>query len=304
MSRWFVIMLAVAGFGHWGVASTTSRDFTALTLNIRYDNPSDGRNAWPNRREAVINFLKGADADFIGLQEATPPQLVQVAEAIPEYAFIARTRERDGVRGEATPLFWRVDRWEIDPKHQGTTWLSEKPDEPGSKSWDSSLPRIVTWGRFIEKATGRAVWIYNTHFDHRGAQARLESGRLLARLIGDRAKAEEPILVMGDFNCQPDSAPIKAMKTGGGERPVKLVDAWKKSNPDEPANATWNGWKPVEKGRRIDLVLVSEDCAVSEALIPRPLVDGRPISDHWPVRATISLPTAPSSPSRDTSRQE
>ncbi|MCH2162876.1 MAG: endonuclease/exonuclease/phosphatase family protein [Phycisphaerales bacterium] len=290
MSRWLVIMMAIVGFGHWGFASTTSQDFTALTLNIRYDNPSDGRNAWPNRREAVINFLKSADADFIGLQEATPPQLVQVAEAIPEYAFIARTRERDGVRGEATPLFWRVDRWAIDPKHQGTTWLSETPEEPGSKSWDSSLPRIVTWGRFVEKATGRAVWIYNTHFDHRGTQARLESGRLLARLIGDRAHSDEPVLVMGDFNCPPDSGPIKAMKTGSGERPVKLVDAWGAANPDEKANATWNGWQRTEEGRRIDLILVSEGAAVSEAIIQRPLVEERPISDHWPVKAVVELP--------------
>jgi endonuclease/exonuclease/phosphatase family metal-dependent hydrolase len=261
--------------------------FTALTLNIRYNNPGDGKNAWPARRDAVIQYLKQSGADFIGLQEATPSQLVEVAEKLSGYAFLARTREADGIRGEATPLFWRADRWTLDPKHHGTTWLSTTPDVPGSKSWDSSLPRIVSWGRFIEKNSGRGIWIYNTHFDHRGQQARLEAGRVIARLIGDSPHNDEPVIVMGDFNCPPDSEPIKALCAGAGTEKVELLDAWKLTNPDEAANATWNGWNNTEQGRRIDLIVVSKGTEVVSASIDRPLVNGRPISDHWPVRTLL-----------------
>ena len=278
-------------------ASAVNDPVTAVTLNIRYDNPADGENAWPHRQEAVIEYLEKASADFIGLQEATPPQLLSIAEALENHGFIARTRERNGVGGEATPLFWRTDRWTIDPERNGTTWLSATPDVPGSRSWDSSLPRIVTWGRFTARDSGRAVWIYNTHFDHRGSQARLESGRLLARLIGDRSHPGEPVLVMGDFNCAPDSKPIMEMQAGGGSAPMRLVDVWSHANPDEEANATWNGWKNTEVGRRIDLILVSKDCRVMKSMIQRPLVEGRPISDHWPVKVIFELPAAASSPS-------
>lgn len=291
-----LVLIILSGFGLFGVGSIQAQQsvsdegsVVALTMNIRYDNPGDGVNAWPARKKTVAKYLKDSGADFIGLQEATPPQLVEVAGAIDEYAFIARTRKKSGIGGEATPLFWRVDRWTIDPVLQGTQWLSETPDVPGSKSWDSSLPRIVTWGRFIEKGTGRAIWVYNTHFDHRGAEARLESGKLMARFIGSRKHADEPVVVMGDFNCLPESDPIKAMKGGAGPHPVKLVDAWAEANPQESDNATWNGWKVALEGRRIDLILVSQGLHVKQSTIDRELVEGRPISDHWPVRVTFEL---------------
>ena len=94
---------------------------------------------------------------------------------------------------------------------------------------------------------------------------------------------------MGDFNCQPDSAPIRALERGAGEAGVPLKDAWKIANPDEEANATWTSWQVTTRGRRIDLILVSASTDLLSATIDRPLIDGRPISDHWPVRAQFAL---------------
>ena len=281
--------LVMAKAGTQETQPTEGDAITALTLNIRYNNPGDGKNAWPNRRDAVIQYLKQSGADFIGLQEATPPQLIEVTEKLNGYAFLARTREADGIRGEATPLFWRTDRWTLDSKHHGTTWLSTTPDIPGSKSWDSSLPRIVTWGRFIEKNSNRGVWVYNIHFDHRGVNARLESARQIAAMIGNSTHNNEPIVVVGDFNCQPSSAPIAALCAGAGKEKVVLQDAWKVANPVEKNNATWNGWNDTTKGRRIDLILVSDSARVLDSSIDRRQVDGRPISDHWPVRARFEF---------------
>ena len=111
----------------------------------------------------------------------------------------------------------------------------------------------------------------------------------MAGFIGSRKHADEPVVVMGDFNCLPESAPIKAMKGGAGPHPVKLVDAWAEANPQESDNATWNGWKVALEGRRIDLVLVSQGLHVKQSTIDRKLVEGRPISDHWPVRVRFEL---------------
>ena len=166
-----VVGLPAVSGTHAGVVHENRRvDCSVLTLNIRYNNPGDGINAWPTRSGALIEYLKKSNADFIGLQEATPAQLAEVGEALDDYAFISRTREANTSRGEATPLFWNSSRWNIDPNANGTTWLSATPDTPGSKSWDSSLPRIVTWARFISRSTNQGVWVYNTHFDHRGNQ--------------------------------------------------------------------------------------------------------------------------------------
>jgi endonuclease/exonuclease/phosphatase family metal-dependent hydrolase len=66
-------------------------------------------------------------------------------------------------------------------------------------------------------------------------------------------------------------------------------------NPDEPKNATWNGFEVIEIGRRIDFVFAS-NLEVQEAVIERPLVAGRPISDHWPVRVVFGLQPGGSAP--------
>ena len=68
-----------------------------------------------------------------------------------------------------------------------------------------------------------------------------------------------------------------------------LQDAWKVANPVEKNNATWNGWNDTTKGRRIDLILVSDSARVLDSSIDRRQVDGRPISDHWPVRARFEF---------------
>ena len=56
-------------------------------------------------------------------------------------------------------------------------------DDPGTKFRSSSLPRIVTWGRFIiRELSRRSFYFFNAHFDHRGREARLESAVASFRL--------------------------------------------------------------------------------------------------------------------------
>ena len=119
-----------------------------VSFNIRYDNPADGPNAWSHRQQKVSSYLMQSRADFIGLQEVLPSQLAELKPKLSDYKLISRTREADEGKGESSPLLFHQKRWRIDNAHQGTMWLSTQPDKPGSKSWDSSLPRICTWGRF------------------------------------------------------------------------------------------------------------------------------------------------------------
>ncbi len=275
--------------GKTGGGEPSPATLTVVSLNLRYDNSGDGVNAWPNREVAVIEALDSFEADVIGLQEALPHQTEVVRTGLPGHAMLIRTRELDPRKGEATPILWRTDRWRLDPLAHGTFWLSETPEVSGSRSWDSSLPRIVTFARLIPIGSneGRsAVWIYNTHFDHRGGKARLESAKLLRERIEAHADPTEPVVLMGDFNAVPASAPIQEIVFVDASTRIPLVDCWAVDNADEPRNATWNGFKAIEVGRRIDFIFAS-DLEVERATIEHPLVDGRPISDHWPVRVVL-----------------
>ena len=62
------------------------------------------------------------------------------------------------------------DRFEL--IEHGDFWLSDKPDEAGSRGWDAALPRVATWAKFKDKAAGTQLLHVNTHFDHRGEKAR------------------------------------------------------------------------------------------------------------------------------------
>jgi len=250
------------------------------TFNIRYANPADGVNAWSKRRAMVLGILR--DGDFWGLQEALPSQVREIAEGLPEYAMLVRSRERDATQGEACPILYRADRWELDAADHGTFWLSETPESAGSRSWDSSLPRICTYGRFVSKAGGRALYIFNVHLDHQGATARLEAARLIAARIAARKNSADPVVLLGDFNCGPQSAPLQALV--GGER-AALRDAWRATNPDAPEQPTFNGWADACAGERIDHILFTGALDVESAAIDAARRDGRWPSDHAFVRA-------------------
>ena len=276
-----------------GLATTADAglDVEAVTFNIRYGKANDGEHSWPYRKDTVLNLIDTCGADFIGLQESLAMQSKLVKERVGDrYGMIIRTREKRDGEGEATPLLYRLDRWTLDPKEHGTFWLSETPDVPASRSWDTSLPRIATWGRFIDKKTSHVVWVYNTHFDHRSAAARLGAAKLIAQRISTDVPAGVPVIVMGDLNATPESPPLKALLTGQGSSPRPLEDAWHTKNPTETNECTFNGWAEGLKGRRIDYVLVSTGAKVTRSTIMRTRVEGRPVSDHWPVEAKIVFP--------------
>lgn len=279
-----VLLVGCSASGRAGTSAVGESAAASLELgsfNIRYANDADGPNAWKHRAPMVIAMLR--EADVWGLQEALPEQIAAIAEALPEYSVIARTRERDASKGEACPILYRRDRWDADPLEQGTFWLSETPEEPGSKSWDSSLPRIATFARLIERSSGRAFYLVNVHLDHRGATARLEAARLVAARIAER-RHPDPVVVLGDFNTGPDSPPVRALLAEGR---LGLRDAWRVGNPDAPERGSFNGWKERCEGERIDYLLVSDGLAVDSCLIDDRKPEGRWPSDHAAVRGRL-----------------
>ena len=184
-------------------------------------------------------------------------------------------------------VFWKTARF--DKLDGGHFWLSETPDEVGSKSWDSSLPRMTTWVRLKDKkAGGTPILFVNTHFDHRGPTARLESARLVRARLGELGRGCS-IVVTGDFNAAEASKPYTALfgEVDGEASPV--VDSYRTAHPDrKPDEGTTTGFRAgPSQGGRIDWIGVSRDWTVVTAGIDRTARDGRTPSDHFPVTATL-----------------
>lgn len=269
--------------GAMSTSHADPRSLRVMTFNLRCDVPSDGAQAWPNRRAFVREALHDAACDIIGFQEVLPHQLDHLISDLPGYAFISRSREIHPGEGEALPIFCRSDRVTIDPIDHGTFWLSEMPDKAGSKSWDSCLPRVATWARVVCKATGQGVYVYNVHLDHQGEIARRAGIGVVVAHMRSRRCMNDPVIVMGDFNAEPGSAPIEALRSAG------LVDVSERAGDvDVGSGRTFHGWTGEPGESCIDLVLASPLLRATAVRTLRARRGGVWLSDHFPLMADFT----------------
>jgi len=281
----FLIIFSPTATGEPAAAPTDA--LRVMSFNLRYNNPGDGDDAWPHRKEIVASMIRFHQADLIGVQEALVGMLDELEMLLPGYARlgVGRADGKDG--GEFSAILYRKDRFEV--IRQATFWLSDTPDVVASVGWDASMERIATWGLFRDRETGRSFYLFNTHFDHKGEEARRESARLLLRQI-DALAGDAPVLVTGDFNTPPDSEPYRVLTTGDGAPKKALHDAMTVSRHGHHGpTATWNGFEAIEPGRRIDFIFVRGPVEVLQHGILGETWDGRFPSDHLPVLAEVQI---------------
>ena len=262
--------------------SLFSQQMNIITFNIRYNTPNDSINAWPNRIEMVTGLLKFHEADIFGLQEALIGQIEDIQNNLPEYEWFGVGRDDGEKAGEFSPLFFNTTKFTL--IENGTFWLSETPEKP-SKSWDSSLNRIVTWGKFKSKVTGKQFLAFNTHFDHRGVEARKQSAILIRKKIEEMTKDKNlPVILTGDFNLTPDQEPILLIK--------KYLSDSREVTEQPPYGpvGTFNSfdWNAPMKGR-IDYIFVSGGIKVLKYAVLTDSKEQRWPSDHLPVFAKVQL---------------
>jgi endonuclease/exonuclease/phosphatase family metal-dependent hydrolase len=257
-----------------------------LTFNIRYDNPEDGINAWPNRISLINNFISEADPDIMGLQEVLWRQYEVLDTLLRNYKSVGIGREDGAREGEMNPVFYRKDRFSL--VRTITFWLSETPDVPGSKNWGASLPRIVTWVELVDDKSKEHFYVFNTHFANDSDSARIMSSRILLDTIPKIAEGF-PFVVTGDFNTLPYSTSYSIL-TGPDESVPLLKDSYFISlkKPSGPAYTT-NGWKDTPGSGRIDYIFVRNGMKVFDHQTFIKKDSGIFISDHWPVMAMVSL---------------
>ncbi len=256
---------------------------TVMTYNVRFGTAQDGPNSWEYRRDMLVETIARHAPALLGTQECLDFQAEYLAGHLPGYGWIGLGREEDG-GGEMTAVLYQKSL--LLPLESGHFWLSESPGVPGSKSWDSSLPRIATWVKFYHRLARRPFYFYNTHLDHRGAQARVEAARLIADQIASLPPGG-PTILTGDFNATGgDSEPWRALTERG------LIDLWDGAKERQGIPNTWNGFEAPaqDAGRRIDWIFATPGVEVLSCEIDAVQNDGRFPSDHMPVIARILLP--------------
>jgi endonuclease/exonuclease/phosphatase family metal-dependent hydrolase len=261
-------------------------DLRVMTFNVR--RRLDGPFAWPpadrwsTRRARVERMLQRERPTLLGVQEALPGQAATIVGALGAgYRYVGVGRGRGG-RGEGCPVFYDAERLELHDAEQIT--LSDRPAEPGSRTWGNMFPRVLVRAVFTDLVSGARFVAVNTHLDPVSARSRVRSTADIRRRVGVRGL---PTVVMGDMNADADSPTARELFRDG-----VLRDAWTAA--DQRVTPEWGthaGYRePREGSRRIDWIAVTATVGVRAIGIDARRVDGGWPSDHLPVQALLRFP--------------
>lgn len=264
-----VLLLCMAGCSS---VKSVSPVKSAMTFNIRYDNPGDGENRWDNRKEELVGLLAYYHPDVFGLQEGLVHQLQYIQDNLKEYRMIGVGRDDGKEKGEFTAIFYDTTKLKL--LEQSTFWLSDTVDRV-SKGWDAALERICTYGLFQQIEGGKQVYVFNTHYDHIGKLARVNSSKLILKKIDEVNNHNIPIILMGDFNSTPDQEPIRllqaALAGGASEKIYGPV-------------GTFNGFdRQIFLDNRIDYIFWKNIKVKTYRHVDDKMKNGNCVSDHLPV---------------------
>lgn len=278
-------------------APLEAAELRVMSFNVRFDAglpATTDPNGWANpcapRRDRALNVIQAFDPDLLGVQEALFNQAVDLGDALPGYGFYGVGRTDGNLLGEFSGIYYRAARFT--KTGEGTFWLSETPDVPGSVLPGSGSIRIASWVKLVDLASGESLFYLNTHLDNSCASCRLRGAEIIRDKIAALAGGH-PVLVTGDMNASENSAPLLELKGANDPGEVQLADAYRAVFPAvDPNEGTFHGFGGGVAGSRIDFVLGESFFAPSAASIVRTgFACGWP-SDHYPVTATYAVPGA------------
>src|SRR5262245_19747548 len=137
-----------------------------MSFNIRYGAADDGANAWDRRKRLTTARIRAFSPDLLGIQECQDDvaQGEYVRGQLENSAWHGVRADREGGAAEMAPLLYESSVFE--ELERGQFWLSDTPDLPGSRGWDSWFPRMVVWAHLRDKRSSRVLFFANTHFDY------------------------------------------------------------------------------------------------------------------------------------------
>ena len=254
------------------------KELKVISYNIRYNNPNDGINIWDNRKSTITKFLIDESPDFAGLQEVTYSQLSFLKDSLVNYSFIGVGRDDGKTKGEYSPIFYNKKKYKV--LSNKTFWLSSSP-EKASVGWDASMERICTYGLIEDKRSNKRIWVFNTHLDHIGNDARVRSIELILDTIEKLNEEDNPIILSGDFNLEDHTKPIKELQKTFNDVQEGISKSMK-------SYGTFNGFKKnLTQKKRIDYIFTKKlkTQKASHELVYTPKMEWA--SDHHPVLAIL-----------------
>ena len=232
------------------------------------------------REYYVAETVRKGMPDSFGVQEATPTWMKYLEKELGDkYDYVGVGRSNGKNSGEYSAVFYLKDKYEL--VNSDTFWLSETPEKP-SKGWDANIKRICTWAILENKESGEKFVHLNAHFDHQAEEARKNS----VDMILEKAKQHNdlPVVFTADMNIVEGTELYERMVADGTLKDTKYIAE------DTMDYLTFHNLNPSEnEGRILDYVMINDKFDAEVYKVVTAGVDGRFVSDHYPVYADIVI---------------
>ena len=239
---------------------TWSGDIRVMTANVRISEPTDGINAWPNRREYLVKTLLKYGPDVIGCQEMTPAQGVYLVKELgkwydhypkPGVGKVERLENTSGNLSGAVDelftslntLFYRTDRFEIVDGESGLVI----PEQLQADATENTFFTLAVLRKILAVGSPKPadlLIVVDTHIRYKESFALKCVARIRGK-IGEMQKKypEAKVVLMGDMN-HPKGSKIYAAIAGGGNATTDVVGTLTDSfdySKKRPGDA-WGNW--------------------------------------------------------------
>ena len=230
------------------------------------------------RIKGIIDLIKRYNPDVICLQEVTITWFKIIKkELVDTYGSTGRDRyhgdhiqlKRDR---ERNCVLYKKDRFEMKWSH--TYWMGPDMHHP-SKYENSVFNRVFTTTYLTDKKTKQKVQCISTHLDYSLPEGRKDQAKVLVSYLKTQ---KTPILLAGDFNCEPKEESHKMVRE-------VLIDMGEEFN---ETSITYHAYDKFPH-ERIDYIFRSKDIKAKDFKLIKDEYDGLPPSDHYPVLGTIEL---------------
>lgn len=243
----------------------TDDQYKIMTYNIHFGIDSDGTYSIEN----IVDVVDASGADIVGFQEIT------------------RSSPLNGFGDLGSQLTFEMEKKGF--KHSFIGDIGEQAlrnaifsKYPIVKAEVFFLEPVVSYQRTVVKATinidGNQVIFLTTHVTHiyeeKTSTERVEQ---INNLI-DLADSDLPIVIMGDFNAEPDWEEIMTFLDAG------YLDSWNESHTGE-LSLTWPANDPVQ---RLDYIFLTNGTSLLIAPVSSQIIDTQ-ASDHLPVITEIEF---------------